>query len=486
MDGFAPINYAAVSSATAVLNVASGYAFGCVLTSLPGFVPVTQMLIGIADSFGPLLSAVITTNIMAGITGSASGGLTIALSMLGDQWAAMAQAAGIPLEVLHPHPRPRPLLSASIRFPLRRACKRTARHLGLTHHDSYYDIAVVMGLSSQSRSSVSCSIWRQAWPDLPFPLKTRNVPACLFLTDASLLSGHIHVRIKIQVLIVYLIVLCKEAVSCMYAATLCCCWQHSSGARRSWRRWWAWMAWGRFRTQRRATRSASCSWPACGLYGAARGRQPGARARIIRLESRLETGCIMFLATSFQQVAMLYTTAGKTAFITALYIIFVPIGAAFLGSRIRIENWIGAVLALVGLYYLSIHGSMDLSFGDMLVFISALFWTAHILFIDRFACLVDPIELSTTQIGVCTLGSVICALCFETATPMAFADAWFAIFYGGVMSAGVAFTLQIVGQKYAEPSQAAIIMSFEAVFGAVSSWLLLNETMAHCRSSAVC
>lgn len=91
MDGFlAPINYAAISSATAVLNVASGYAFGCVITSLPGFVPVTQALIGIADSFGPLLSAVITTNIMAGITGSASGGLTIALSMLGDQWAAMA------------------------------------------------------------------------------------------------------------------------------------------------------------------------------------------------------------------------------------------------------------------------------------------------------------------------------------------------------------------------------------------------------------
>lgn len=192
----------------------------------------------------------------------------------------------------------------------------------------------------------------------------------------------------------------------------------------------------------------------------------------------LGAGCIMFLATSFQQVAMLYTTAGKTAFITALYIIFVPIGAAFLGSRIRIENWIGAILALAGLYYLSIHGSMDLSFGDMLVFISALFWTAHILFIDRFACLVDPIELSTTQIGVCTLGSVICALCFETATPAAFTDAWFAIFYGGVMSAGVAFTLQIVGQKYAEPSQAAIIMSFEAVFGAVSSWLILGETMS--------
>ena len=130
MDGFlAPINYAAISSATAVLNVASGYAFGCVITSLPGFVPVTQALIGIADSFGPLLSAVITTNIMAGITGSASGGLTIALSMLGDQWAAMAQAAGIPLEVPH----------CGALVTLLAIC-------GLTHHDSYFDIAVIMGL----------------------------------------------------------------------------------------------------------------------------------------------------------------------------------------------------------------------------------------------------------------------------------------------------------------------------------------------------
>lgn len=145
MDGFlAPINYAAISSATAVLNVASGYAFGCVITSLPGFVPVTQALIGIADSFGPLLSAVITTNIMAGITGSASGGLTIALSMLGDQWAAMAQAAGIPLEVLH-----RIVAIASVGIDPVPHCGALVTLLaicGLTHHDSYFDIAVIMGL----------------------------------------------------------------------------------------------------------------------------------------------------------------------------------------------------------------------------------------------------------------------------------------------------------------------------------------------------
>ena len=191
----------------------------------------------------------------------------------------------------------------------------------------------------------------------------------------------------------------------------------------------------------------------------------------------LGAGCIMFVATSLQQVAMLYTTAGKTAFITALYIIFVPLGAAFLGKRIHAENWLGALLALAGLYFLSIHGEVSLSFGDGLVLISSLFWTAHILFIDRFASLVDPIELSTTQIGFCMVGSFLAAFLFEPVELQPILQAWFPIFYGGVMSAGVAFTLQILGQQYAEPAQAAIIMSFEAVFGVLSSWLLLGERM---------
>lgn len=144
MDGFlAPINYAAISSGTAVLNVASGYAFGCVITAMPGFEPVRDWLVGLATSFGPLLSAVITTNIMCGITGSASGGLTIALSALGDQWASMAAAAGIPLEVLH-----RIVAIASVGIDPVPHCGALVTLLaicGLTHHDSYFDIAVLMG-----------------------------------------------------------------------------------------------------------------------------------------------------------------------------------------------------------------------------------------------------------------------------------------------------------------------------------------------------
>ena len=195
-------------------------------------------------------------------------------------------------------------------------------------------------------------------------------------------------------------------------------------------------------------------------------------------QAGLGAGCIMFLATSFQQVAMVYTTAGKTAFITALYIILVPLGAVLLGHKIKRSNWLGALLALAGLYRLSIHGAVTLNFGDGLVLISALFWTVQILFIDRFAGLVDVIELSVAQIFVCWLGSSICALLFEDIAWVPILAAWFAIFYGGVMSGGVAFTLQIVGQKYAAPGPAAIIMSFEAFFGAVSSWLLLGEVMS--------
>ena len=143
MDGFlAPINYGALSSAAAALNVASGYAFGCVLTTLPGFAPVTDMLVGLAQSFGPLVSAVVTTNIMCGITGSASGGLTIALSALGDQWMQMALAQGIPLEVLH-----RIVAVASVGIDPVPHCGALVTLLaicGLTHNDSYYDIAVCM------------------------------------------------------------------------------------------------------------------------------------------------------------------------------------------------------------------------------------------------------------------------------------------------------------------------------------------------------
>ncbi len=140
----ATINFGAASSCAAVLNVASGFAFGSVIVSMPGFLPIKEMLLGIGDSAGPLVSAVVTTNIMCGLTGSASGGLTIALSMLGEQWAQMATALGIPLEALH-----RIVSVASVGIDPVPHCGALVTLLaicGLTHKEAYYDIVVLMGL----------------------------------------------------------------------------------------------------------------------------------------------------------------------------------------------------------------------------------------------------------------------------------------------------------------------------------------------------
>lgn len=189
-------------------------------------------------------------------------------------------------------------------------------------------------------------------------------------------------------------------------------------------------------------------------------------------------GIFLFIASSMQQISLLYTTAGKAAFITCLYIIFVPIAAYFLGKKIFRENWIGAALAIIGLYFLAINEEFSINRGDIILFFSAFFWTAQILFVDKFASKVDLIELSTSQIFVTLILSSIAMFIFEEPELNNFLNAAFPIFYGGVMSSGVAFTLQLYGQKYVEPSVAAILMSFESIFGALSGWILLGEAMS--------
>ena len=188
-------------------------------------------------------------------------------------------------------------------------------------------------------------------------------------------------------------------------------------------------------------------------------------------------GVVLFIASSMQQVALQYSTAGKAAFITCLYIVFVPLGAKFLGKIIRRENWLGAGLAIVGLYLLAIGEGFSIQMGDAILFVSAFIWTAQILLIDRFASKVDLIELSTAQIFITTVLSFAVMFALETPSLSAMFKAWFPILYGGVMSAGVAFTLQNYGQRYAEPATAAILMSFEAIFGALAGWFFLNEIM---------
>ena len=192
----------------------------------------------------------------------------------------------------------------------------------------------------------------------------------------------------------------------------------------------------------------------------------------------IPVGLAMFVGVTLQQVALLYTTAGKTAFITTLYIVLVPLAAVLLGQRVRAAQWGGALLAFAGVYFLSVHGALTLNTGDILVFLCSFFWMGQILLIDHFARAVDPIELCLMQMIVCTIGSTALAVVYETFVWM---DLWYAavpILYAGIFSCGVAYTCQILGQAYVEPTQAAILMSTEAIFAAVAGWIILGETMS--------
>lgn len=189
------------------------------------------------------------------------------------------------------------------------------------------------------------------------------------------------------------------------------------------------------------------------------------------------TGTIMCIAVSFQQIGLVYTTAGQAAFVTCLYIVLVPLVGVFLRQKITGNTWGGALLAVVGLYLLCVKEGFSMAYGDVLMLGSAFFWTIHILVIDRYANAVDSIQLAFCQFFVCALLSSVVAVITETITLNSLLDCAVPIAYGGVMSVGIAYTLQIIGQKYAEPAHAAVIMSMETVFGALSGYLFLNEAL---------
>ena len=216
------------------------------------------------------------------------------------------------------------------------------------------------------------------------------------------------------------------------------------------------------------------------LWGATQSKRQRARAEgNYRSGWRvgLGAGCIMFFGTSLQQAGMLWTTVGKASFLTCLYIVLVPLAGIFLHQRIRAENWAGAALAVIGMYFLCIQDGFTVGQGDALELLGSLFWTCHILFVGHFSRRADVIEMSAAQLFVSFALSAVMAAIFEE---IAWADiraAAFAVFYAGVMSSGVAFTLQIIGQRYAAPSEAAIIMSLEGVFGALAGAVILHETM---------
>lgn len=191
----------------------------------------------------------------------------------------------------------------------------------------------------------------------------------------------------------------------------------------------------------------------------------------------LLAGVVLFIAASLQQIGLLYTTAGKAAFITCLYIVMVPLVGIFLKQYVSMSTWVGSVIAVGGLYLLCVKDSFFISYGEVLELVGAFFWTIHILVIDHFSRKVNVLKLACVQFITCSILSIITALLIETINMEAIYLSAIPILYGGICSVGIAYTLQIIGQKYAEPSHAAIILSMETVFAALGGWLILNEKL---------
>ena len=189
-------------------------------------------------------------------------------------------------------------------------------------------------------------------------------------------------------------------------------------------------------------------------------------------------GVMLCIASNFQQFGISFTTVGKAGFITAMYILIVPILGLFMKKKVGVKVWLGVVLATIGLYMLCMTSeSFSLSKGDFLVLICAGFFSLHILIIDYFSPKVDGVRMSCIQFFVCGIISVIIAFIFESPSLSAILSGWLPILYAGVLSCGVAYTLQIVGQKNMDPTVASLILSLESVFSVLAGWLILNQTM---------
>ena len=197
------------------------------------------------------------------------------------------------------------------------------------------------------------------------------------------------------------------------------------------------------------------------------------------LAGGLLAGLILFAGASLQQVGIVHTTAGKAGFITGLYVVIVPLLGLLWGHRTPWSTWIGAALAVAGLYLLTLTDDLTVAEGDGLVLVGAFFWAGHVLVIGWLSGRrVEPVLLACLQFIVCAVLSLAVAVAIEPITADGLRGGALPILYGGLLSVGVAFTLQVVAQRDAPPAHAAIILSLETGFAALGGWLLLNESLS--------
>ncbi|MDO5398742.1 MAG: DMT family transporter [bacterium] len=187
----------------------------------------------------------------------------------------------------------------------------------------------------------------------------------------------------------------------------------------------------------------------------------------------LVCGGFLCAASTLQTAGMIYTSPGKSGFITALYMVIIPIIGLFTNKKPGLIIWVSAAVAVAGLYLMCINSALTINKGDVLTLICAFLFSGHILAVDYFAPKVDGVKLACIQFFVCGILNLICMFLFEEPEPKPILDCWVSIGYSGIMSCGAAYTLQIVGQKYTDPASASILMSLESVFATLATVVLV-------------
>ncbi|MBQ8189438.1 MAG: DMT family transporter [Lachnospiraceae bacterium] len=189
-------------------------------------------------------------------------------------------------------------------------------------------------------------------------------------------------------------------------------------------------------------------------------------------------GVILFISSGSQQIGIQYTTVGKAGFITALYIVIVPLLGIILGKKSRLLLWISVLVSVVGFYFLTMIGESSFTKGDVWVLLCAFVFACHILCVDYFAPKVDCVKMSCIQFAVCGFLSGIAMVLTETPSLENISHAMVPLLYTGIMSSGVAFTFQILGQKNYNPTIAALLMSLESVFAVIGGWIILKQSLS--------
>ena len=201
--------------------------------------------------------------------------------------------------------------------------------------------------------------------------------------------------------------------------------------------------------------------------------------RKVLLTGGVACGVLLCIASNLQQFGIVYTSVGKSGFITAMYIVLVPVIGIFLKKKAGVKIWCSVAIAVCGLYLLCMtDNGFSIQKGDLLLLLGAVAFSFHILTIDYFSPKVDGVKMSCIQFFTCGILSMVCMFLFEQPQIGAILQAWMPIVYAGVLSCGVAYTLQIVGQKGMNPTVASLILSTESVISVIAGWLILHQKLS--------